>query len=409
VENTNLTPEQVVEKIGSMFEEKSATFSTKEELDSHVSELNSQIEGLKGLEEKNADIEKAIARFEGRLESFNEKAQVMPTRKLGMAGTIMKTISDNIDKIKSAINNGQEVNLEVKDTTITNDYTGDIALTELDSQVDRLVRNRKGILDIVSRGSTSSKFITYIQQTQGSRTAWTLEAGEKLEGEPAWEEVTEEVKKIAGYVKVSKEMLDDLSFIRSEINLDLMEKLRTDIENSLLNGSGLLGVINGLLSVPMGLPAFNPGSFAVSIPNANITDLIRVIKAQIESANQSPTHAIMHPQDIAALQLTKGSDNTYTYPMYLPNGEEVMRVAGISIVSSTFIAQGTMLVGDMSKVNVKFRENMNMSVGLDRDDFTRNMITILVEARLVQYVKANQKTAFVVSDIDADITAIDAP
>lgn len=409
MENTTLTPEQVVEKIGDMFEEKSATFSTKEELDSHVSELNSQIEGLKGLEEKSAEIEKAIARFEGRLESFNEKAQVVPTKRMGLRESITKTITDNIDRIKSAINSGQDVNLEVKDTTITNNYSGDIALTDLDTAVDRVVRRRSGILDSVARGSTSSKFITYVQQT-GSADAmkWVAEAGSKVEQEPAWEEVTEEVKKIAGYVKISKEMLDDLSFIRSEINLDLMEGLRDEIEETLLNGTG--GVqINGLLSPGMALPTFNPGSFALSVPNANITDLIRVIKAQIQSASQDPTHAIMHPQDIAALQLTKGTDNTYTYPMYLPNGEEVMSVAGIKIISSTYIAQGTMLVGDMSKVNVKFRENMNMSVGLDRDDFTRNMITILVEARLVQYVKNNQKTAFVVSDIATDITAIDAP
>lgn len=408
MENTNLTPEQVVENISNMFEEKSAKFSTKEDLDAHVSELNSQIEGLKGLEEKNAEIEKAIARFEGRLESFNEKAEVVPTKKLGIRSSLKKAISENIDKIKSAINSGQDVNLEVKDTTINANYGGTFALTELDPDVDRIVRQRVGILDIVSRGSMTSKFITYIQQTTSGPNKWIVEADPKAEREVSWEEVTEEVKKIAGYVKVSKEMLDDLSFIRSEIDLDLMEKLRTDVEDSLLNGGGGTS-INGLLSAGMALPTFNPGAFAVSIPNANITDLIRVIKSQIESANHTPTHAIMHPQDIAALQLTKGSDNTYTYPMYLPNGEEVLRVAGIAVVSSTFMAQGTMLVGDMSKVNVKFRENMNMSVGLDRDDFTRNMITILVEARLVQYVKNNQKSAFVVSDINADITAIDAP
>ena len=174
MENTNLTPEQVVENISNMFEEKSAKFSTKEDLDAHVSELNAQIEGLKGLEEKNAEIEKAIARFEGRLESFNEKAEVVPTQKLGIRSSLKKAIGDNIDKIKSAINSGQDVNLEVKDTTITANYGGNIALTELDPDVDRIVRNRVGILDIVSRGSMTSKFITYRQQTINSITTRTI-------------------------------------------------------------------------------------------------------------------------------------------------------------------------------------------------------------------------------------------
>lgn len=405
--NTQLTPEEVIEKISASFEEKSATFSTKEELESATTEMKSQIDSLKGLEEKNADIEKAIARFEGRLESFNEKAQVVPTKSLSLGESIAKAFSDNVEAIQDAVQKGGKLNLEVKDTTITNNYTGDYALTDFDSEVDRIVRKRKGILDIVNRGTTSSKFITYVQQTASPKNTWVDEAKPKSEREVSWEEVSEEVKKIAGYVKVSKEMLADLSFIRAEINNDLMEKLNEDIETALLSGSGA-SQINGLLSATMGLPAFGPGTFATSIPNANITDLLRVVKAQIEGANFTPTHIVLHPEDIAKLQLTKGTDNTYTYPMYLPMTGE-MQVAGMSIVSSTFITAGSYLVGDMTKVNVRFRDAMNITVGLDQDDFTRNMVTILAEARLVQYVKNNCKPAFVYGEIDADILLITAP
>lgn len=405
--NTQLTPEEVIEKISASFEEKSATFSTKEELESATTEMKSKIDSLKGLEEKSADIEKAIARFEGRLESFNEKAQVVPTKSLSLGESIAKAFATNVDAIQDAVEKGGKLNLEVKDTTIGGNYTGDYALTDFDSEVDRIVRKRKGILDVVNRGTTSSKFITYVQQTNSSKNEWTREAVAKGEREVSWEEISEEVKKIAGYVKVSKEMLADLSFIRAEINNDLMEKLNEDIETALLNGSGG-GQINGLLQPGMGLPAFGPGTFATAIPNANITDLLRVVKAQIEGANFTPTHIVLHPEDIAKLQLTKGTDNTYTYPMYLPMTGE-MQVAGMSIVSSTFITAGSYLVGDMSKVNVRFRDAMNLSVGLDQDDFTRNMVTILAEARLVSYVKNNCKPAFVYGDIDADILLITAP
>ena len=208
-------------------------------------------------------------------------------------------------------------------------------------------------------------------------------------------------------MKVSKEMLEDLSFIRAEINNDLMLSVREGIENALIQG--VPGSINGLLDPGMGLPVFGAGSFALSIPNANITDLLRVVMAQIEQANFTPTHVIMNPEDIAKLQLTKGTDNTYTYPMYLPtqDGMGEMRVAGMRIISSTYIAQDKYVVGDLSKLNVRFRNDIAMSVGLDANDFTRNMVTILAEARLVSYVKANQKPAFVVGTISTDITAID--
>ena len=399
----NLTPEQVVDKVGELFNEKMANVPTTDD----VKALKNELDSLKGLEEKSQDIEKAIAKFEGRLEAMSEKAQAPKVEKLGLADSMFKTYKENLEAIKDAVEKGGKLNLSTKDTTITADYTGDYALTDFDTEVDRVVRKRYGILENSNTGATTGKFVTYVQQTDSSKTDWTLEAGEKQEGEPSWEEVSEEVKKIASYVKVSKEMLEDLSFIRAEINNDLMLSVREGIEQALIQGAP--GSINGLLDIGMGLPVFGAGSFALSIPDANITDLLRVCMAQIEGQNFTPTHVIMNPEDIAKLQLTKGTDSTYTYPMYLPtqDGAGEMRVAGMRVISSTYIAQDKYIVGDLSKLNVRFRNDIAMSVGLDKDDFTRNMVTILAEARLVSYVKANQKFAFVVGSIDADITAID--
>ena len=202
--DTNLTPEQAVERIGEMFNEKSATFSTKEELEATTNEMKSQIESLKGLEEKSSEIEKAIARFEGRLEAFGEKAKVVPTKRKGLGETIFDLYAKNIEAIKTAVEKGGKVALNTKDTTITNDYTGTYALTDFDSEVDRTQRKRYGILENVNTGSTTGKFVTYVQQTRASGIGWTDEAKPKEEGEPQWSEISEEVKKIASYVKVSK-------------------------------------------------------------------------------------------------------------------------------------------------------------------------------------------------------------
>lgn len=405
MENTNLTPEQVIEKLDGMFTEKMTNVPTNDD----VKALKEELEALKGLEAKNQDIEKSIAKFEGRIEAMSEKAVEPKLEKLSLGKAIAKTYTDNIEKIKDAVEKGTKISLSVKDTTIA-DYTGDYALTDFDSEVDRTVRNRYGILENVNTGATDSKFVTYVQQTADSNGRWVGEGVAKTESEPTWSEISEEVKKLATYVKVSKEMLEDLSFIRGEINNDLMTGVRESIENALLNGAGGTS-INGLLDASMGLPTFGAGVFSLAIQDANISDLLRCVKAQIEAVNFTPTHVVLNPQDIATIQLTKGSDSTYTYPMYLPtqSGDGEMIIAGMRVISSTYMTAGNYLVGDLSKVNVKFRNNINMSVGLDADDFTRNMITILAEARLVSYVKNNQKPAFVYGDISDDIALILAP
>lgn len=407
MENTNLTTEQVIEKLDGLFTEKMANVPTKDD----VAGLKSELDSLKGLEEKSQEIEKAIAKFEGRIEAMTERAVTPTEKKLSLGDSLMKSYADNIEAIKNAVEKGGKLNLDVKTTTITNDYTGTYALTDFDTDVDRVRRKRYGILENVNTGATSGKFVTYVQQTASSATDWTAEAGAKYQGEPAWSEISEEVKKIASYVKVSKEMLEDLSFIRAEINNDLMEQVRVGIEQALLTGTGANNEIKGLLDASMGLPTFGAGTFATAVQDANITDLMRVVKAQIEGANFTPTHIVLNPEDIAKLQLTKSSAGEYTYPMFLPtqSGDGEMVLAGMRIISSTYMAADKYLVGDLSKVSVRFRENIAMSVGLDQDDFTKNMVTILAEARLVQYVKNNDKPAFVFGTISTDVALILKP
>jgi HK97 family phage major capsid protein len=398
----NLTPEQVVEKINGLFSEKMATVPTKDE----VAQLKSELDNFKAIEVKNSEMEKAIAKMEGRIEAMSEKAVDAP--KVQGAKTIkealVKTYTDNVKAISDSIEKGNRITLDVKtDTTIDGDYSGNVALSVLEPGVNRISRPIRRIREISNVGSTTSKFVTYIQQTQnvvpGEGSLWVNEAGAKFNGEVKYEEVSEEVKKVAAYIKVSKEMLADLAFVRSEINTELMEAIEQNIDYSLVNGAGG-NDLNGLLG---NIPNFSAGTFAGTIPGANIMDLIRICKAQIEAANFMPTHVVLNPEDVAKIELTKTSTGEYTYPAFW---DANMRVAGLIVVSSNNITAGTMIVGDFTKFNIKFREDMNMSVGYENDDFTRNMVTILCEARLVSYVKGNDTGAFVQSDIATDIALI---
>ena len=398
-----LTPDQVIEKINGMITEKMGAVPTKEEVEA----LKSQLEEYKKIEAKNSEMEKAIAKMEGRIEAMSEKAVDAPKTQGAktLKEALVKTYSDNVKAITDSIEKGNRITLDVKtDTTIDGDYSGNVALSVLEPGVNRIARPIRRIREISNVGTTTSKFVTYIQQTQNvtpgaEGTLWVNEAGAKFNGEVKYEEVSEEVKKIAAYIKVSKEMLADLSFVRSEINTELMEAIEQNIDFSLVNGNG--GVdLNGLLSVA---PAFSAGTFAGTIPGANISDLIRVAKAQIQAANFQPTHVVLNPEDVAKIELTKTSSGEYTYPAFW---DANMMLAGLTIVSSNNITAGTLVVGDFTKFNIKFREDMNMSVGYENDDFTRNMVTILCEARLVAYIKGNDVNAFVQSDIATDIALI---
>lgn len=384
----NLTPEQVLERINGLFDAAMETMASMEE----VEELKSAVNSLKNLDKKNSEMEKTIARFEGKLEAMSSKAVKnveAPSRSLGQA--IVKSFANNHKTILDTIEKGQTFNLDVKtDTTINGDYTGNIALSVLDPEVNRIARPTRRILEIANVGTTTSKFVTYIQQTVQSTGAWVAEAVLKAQGQVQYQEVSVEVKKVAATLKVSKEMMSDLAFVSSEVNIELMANVEQKIDYSLLNGLGGTDLV-GLVSTATTWAA---GTFAGTVTQPNVSDVIRVGKSQSEGLNFYPTHVVLHPSDVAAIQLTKSTTGEYTYPIFLPTTGEMM-IAGLIIVQSNNMTAGDFLIGDFSKANVKIREAVNMSVGYVDDDFQRNMVTILCEARLVNYVKANDTGAFI--------------
>jgi len=396
----NMTPEMAVETINKMVAEKMQNLLTQADLDSVKSELN----GIKSLELKSDELMKAIAKMEGRIEAQSEKSHKAPESKnpKGLAGKLSKAYADNIKTIKDSVAKGQNFTLEVKadEMTINGDYSGTYALTTLDPEVNRIARPTRRMMEIANVGTTASKFVVYIQQTQQASSAWSTEAELKQDGEIKWEEVSSEVKKVAGFVKVSKEMLEDLAFVRSEINTVLMEQIEQSIDYSMLNGAGGSD-LNGLIG---NVPAFAAGNFASTIVAANIIDVIQVSKAQIEAANFMPTHVVMNPEDKAKFELTKTTTGEYTYPMFFTGAENV---AGLIVVASNNVAAGTILVGDFTKLIVKVREAVNLTVGYENDDFTRNMVTIIAEARLVQYIRNNDFNAFVEADLATAIAALE--
>ena len=62
---------------------------------------------------------------------------------------------------------------------------------------------------------------------------------------------------------------------------------------------------------------------------------------------------------------------------------------------------------DFTKMNIKQREGFGIAVGLDQDDFTKNMVTILGEWRGVSYFKSNHTGAFIKGTFTTAIAAIE--
>jgi HK97 family phage major capsid protein len=399
----NLTPEQVIEKINTIISEKTMDSVNKTELDA----LKSELTVLVGKND-NSDLKVAIAKLEGTIEGMKEAKIVGSTTFKSIGESIANTYEKNLDKIKELSQKGGVISLDVKAVgtmTIDGNYSGGvIALTELEQGVTRIVRRAPFLRQIVNAGVTLSKYITYIEQANIDGGA-DMTAEGALKSQASFDLVERQAvtQKITAFIKVSKEMISDLPFMQREINTELMELVALKLDSQILSGDGTGNNLVGILenAIPWAV-----GSFAGQVAIPNQLDVLRVAIAQIETALFQPNYIIMHPTDVAKFDVTKTVYGEYTQPMIYTDLNGVKRYNGIEIIVNTGIDVDTFLVGDFTKSNLRVREEMNIQVGFVNDDFTKNLFTVLCEARATHYVKTNHYGAFVAGNFTDAIVAL---
>ena len=201
-------------------------------------------------------------------------------------------------------------------------------------------------------------------------------------------------------------MLSQPAYIVQAVRNRLLRKLALKKQQQILSGTGTAPEIKGIKEYAT---AFVAGSFATSVAEANLSDLIRVVVAQIaQNADDfMPNYVIMSHKRLADMDLDKASDGHYVLPPFATLDNRI--VAGVRVIASNEFTDDELLVGDFSKANYVTKNQIGISIGLDGDDFTKNMRTLLVEQMIGLYVSSNETGAFIlVDDIDAAILAITA-
>ena len=260
------------------------------------------------------------------------------------------------------------------------------------------------ILNLVNVGTINSNLWEWVQQVNPDGDAEMTAEGVKkaqIDFDLALAEAS--VKKVTAFIKVSKEMLDDVDLIEAEINEELREVINIKIDAQLLSGDGTGQNLTGILA---NATPFVPGSFATAVAKPNNADVLRVAINQINIAQFSPNYILLHPSDVTAMELEKASDGHYILPPFRSIDGTVVK--GVPVVQNTGVTEGDYLVGDFNRSGVRFKEGLTFDVGYENDDFTRNFVTILAEARLVHRVKSNHYPAFVKGTFATDKLAITA-
>ena len=322
--------------------------------------------------------------------------------------SLTKGLEDKAEELKAMSETGQgKVTMKVVGdmTIIGNVSGGNVPVEQREAGVNNIARRRTFIRELISNGVATSNLISWVEQTgvEGAPDG-TVEGTLKNQIDFDLVVVSSAVKKRTAFIKVSTEMLGDIDFMRSEINNELTQRLALDIDDQILNGNNAGQNLNGI--IPQST-AWAAGAFATSVVDPNIADVLTVADNQIEVANHMTSVYVVHPTDMTALRLAKATDAQYVDRLQDVAGQ--MSLDGIPVVKNTGIAQDTFLAMDGSKASVFSRGEMTIQVGLDSDDFTKNMRTVLVEWRGLNRIKGNDTDAFVTGTVSTSITALLKP
>jgi HK97 family phage major capsid protein len=292
----------------------------------------------------------------------------------------------------------------VGDISIDGNITGELPQAELDARVSRDPQRQPFIEQLITVGTIGSNLDAWIETTGEEGAPLPVAELAKLPAKDYdFVRRTAEVKKIGVYTKYSAEMSEDLPNLVSEIRNFLVADLKRVVDVQLLNGDGEYDELIGILKNAV---AYSSGSFAGTILSANRFDVIETAVSQVVTALHNPNYVVVHPTDMAKMNLSKGTDGHYVLPPFITAGGQT--ISGVRVISNTGITAGYFLVGDFTKDTAKYKRGLTIEMtNTDQDDFVKDRFTVKATVRLVNRVRENDYEAFVYGNFDTAIASLE--
>lgn len=241
------------------------------------------------------------------------------------------------------------------------------------------------VADLFAQGSTTSNTVRFIKEnTETNAAAGTAEAGSKPESAITFTNVDATVGKIATFLPVSDEMLEDVDQMQSFLDNRLAGFVRRTEDSDLLNGAGA-PTVTGILQVS----GIQTGS-ALSLDTDSVIDAIfQAMTAVRVTGLYEPDGIVVHPTDWAAIRLMKDTAKQYygggpfTGAYGGGGGIAGDSLWGLPVVTTTSIAVGTILIGAFKTAAQIFRRR-GLTVEMTNSHgtfFKENMTAIRAEQR----------------------------
>jgi HK97 family phage major capsid protein len=247
------------------------------------------------------------------------------------------------------------------------------------------------VFDLIPDGTTDSPLLRYLVEVAVTNAAAAVaEAGLYPESALTFAKVDESLKKIATFLPVTDEMLEDFEQIASYIDARLQLFVNLQNEVQVLRGDGTGNNLVGLLN-RAGLAATIHKGTAPSVAGDNDMDAIYRQITQIRTTSfLEPDAVAIDPNAWQTIQLSKNAQGQYYAggPFLASdnaNGGQTGSLWGKKVVATTSMPASTALVGAFAQACQKFRKGGITVVASNShsDFFIRGETAIRADNRLL--------------------------
>jgi len=368
-------------------------------------------------------LENELKSVKDNLDEFSLKVQSITEQKnsKNMEKTILDSIVENIDKIKSVFKQGSGVvdiyTEKAVDIIATTNATNPDGIPELVgvqmANPSNVNLKAPSVVDMMNTVPTSLSAYPYTEVVpKDGDYAFVAEKGLKPQIDFAIETRYATPVKIAAYEHLTTESTQDIPNLMSIARDFLRKKHDLFKEKGLLNGDGLGVNAKGVTSYGR---AFVAGSMAntlsvvnfMDVVNAGITDIFTTHNYQDETPYRANV-VLVNPIDFfIKLVSAKDANGLPLYPTASLFNKVVL--GGVTIMPHEDIAVGKIFIGDLTKYNITNYVGYTVRIGWINDDFIRNQFVMVGESRFHAFVKNLDKQAFIYDDIAVIEAALQIP
>lgn len=218
------------------------------------------------------------------------------------------------------------------------------------------------VTDLIPMGTTGQAAIKYMEETTAANAAAeAAEGGQYAESALALTEKTSAVQKIATFLPVTDEQLEDVAQAEGYIDRRLRFFLRQRLDLQILVGDGISPNLRGLLSV-VGIQSQAKGADPIADAVYKAMTLVRVTGRAVPGA------VIFHPTNWQDVRLLRTVDGIYIWGNPSEAGPE--RIWGLPVAQSDAITLGKSLVGDYANfTEVAIRRGIEVKISDSHSDY----------------------------------------